>query len=86
MALKFCPKFWLKFHVDIMYETLIRLLYDLNVEEEVFKMSSDLLKRVANISKSEFRLQFEGFEEQDHLECDADRVVGEILNGISESE
>ena len=43
---------------------------------------SDLLRRVANISKTEFRLQFEGFEEQHNSECDADRVVGEILSGI----
>ena len=37
---------------------------------------------MANISKTEFRLQFEGFEEQHNSECDADRVVGEILSGI----
>ena len=29
-----------KFHVDVIYETLIRLLYDLNVTEQVFEMSS----------------------------------------------
>lgn len=29
-----------KFHVDIIYETLIRLLYDLNVTKQVFEMSS----------------------------------------------
>ena len=46
---------------------------------------SALLRRVAHISKTEFRLQFEGFEQQ-NCECDADRVVGEILSGISESE
>jgi hypothetical protein len=72
----------IKFHVDTIYEPLIRLLYDLNTDEQVFKMSSDLLRRVANISKTEFRLQFEGFEEQHNSECDADRVVGEILSGI----
>lgn len=32
------------------------------------------------MSKTEFRLQFEGFEEQEKNE--ADRVVGEILSGI----
>ena len=29
-----------KFHVDIIYETLIRLLYDMNVTKQVFEMSS----------------------------------------------
>lgn len=75
-----------KHHVDIIYETLIRLLYDSNIDEKVFTLSSALLRRVAHISKTEFRLQFEGFEEQQNCECDADRVVGEILSGISESE
>ena len=30
----------IKFHVDTIYEPLIRLLYDLNTDEQVFKMSS----------------------------------------------
>ena len=31
-----------KFHVDIIYETLIRLLYDLNVTERVFEISAGM--------------------------------------------
>ena len=30
----------IKFHVDTIYEPLIRLLYDLNTDEQFFKMSS----------------------------------------------
>ena len=46
-----------------------------------FLIFSALLKRVSQMSKTEFRLQFEGFDRK-NFECDADRVVGEILSGI----
>ncbi len=55
-------------------------------EQKVYQLSVALLTRTAELSKEEFLLQFDGFEEEVEQQCDADRVVGEIFQGIRESD
>lgn len=49
----------------------------------MFETSSRLLAKAARLSKSEFLLQFQGFQEASQDASEADRVVGEILTGIT---
>lgn len=74
-----------KFHSDVIYEMLVRLLYDPFCDGKVFELSSELLRKMALISSQDFLLEFKGFEEEQQ-QCDADRVVGEILTGLLKRE
>ena len=60
-----------KFHVDIIYEMLVRLLYDLSKirddekspeQQKCFDLAAEALNKAAQASPEEFRQQFDNNE------------------------
>ena len=84
----------IKFHADVIYELLIRLLYELsqndntekNIEEskEIFSLASQALLKAALITPDEFKLNFDSIETVSVNES-FDKEIRNVLFHLEES-
>ena len=78
-----------KFHTDVIYELLVRLLYDLSKEDtsstkhKTFQLASKALELAAKESPEEFRRDFDSFDSLEGCEP-LKKVVSDILITLNE--